>query len=596
MGRNTVFNLLLLAILIAVIFFGCVTIQSLERLHRSNLELLEKLKTAPARPKSTPTATIGVEKSENLANARFFAPDAPVKGKLVQAISAEPPNLNPIICNEATASELFALCSATLAERDWEHPEIFSPLLATGWEISPDHREFRIKLRKGVFFHDYIDPDTGKLVKGVEVTAEDFKFFLDVIRDEKVNAAPLRVHYRDLAGIEIINPHEFVVKWKRPFYGSVALTLGLTPLPRFFYWNYPGKFDGERFNHDHKRNQMIVNCGPYRLESYERDRKIVFHRNENYFGNALGIGAKLETLEYQIIKHPNTRFQALLGKKINMLGLYPDQWVNRRDELQKHDINCHRYLSSAYSYIGYNEKNPLFQSSKVRRALTMLVDREKIAREIYHDLAEIVTSPFFPGSKYYDKDLRPWPYDPERAKKLLEAENWRDADGDGILEKDGKKFSFTMLQVANHPIQQRMLPMLKESFAAAGIDMKIQTVEWSVYIQRLNERNFDACTLGWASSFDSDLYQVWHSSQIANGGSNHISYANPELDALLEKMQLTFDMNERQELARKISQILHEDQPYTFLFCPYSLCAIDNHYQNVRVFSSGIPEILFFLP
>ena len=141
-----------------------------------------------------------------------------------------------------------------------------------------------------------------------------------------------------------------------------------------------------------------------------------------------------------------------------------------------------------------------------------------------------------------------------------------------------------------------MLPMLKESFAAAGVDMKIQTVEWSVYIQRLNERNFDACTLGWASSFDSDLYQVWHSSQIANGGSNHISYANPELDALLEKMQLTFDMNERQELARKISQILHEDQPYTFLFCPYSLCAIDNHYQNVRVFSSGIPEILFFLP
>ncbi len=593
MEKRTLANLLLLATLIAVIFFGCVTIQSLERLHRSNLQLLEQLKTVPA-PSVAPERAAGA--AGEIANARFFAPQAPVGGKLVQAISAEPPNLNPIICNEATAAELAALCSATLAERDWENFEKFVPMLATEWEISPDHREFRIKLRKNVFFHDYVDPDTGKLVKGVEVTAEDFKFFIDVIRDEAVNAAPLRVHYRDLEAIEIINPHEFIVRWKRPFYGAVALTLGLSPLPRFFYWNYPGKFDGSRFNNDHLRNQMIVNCGPYRLESYERDRKIVFRRNENYFGNPLGVGAKLETIEFEIIKHPNTRFQALLGGKINMLGLTPDQWVSRRDELNKHQINCHRYLSSAYSYIGYNQKNPLFRAKEVRQALTMLVDREKIARELYHDLAEIVTSPFFPGSKYYDQSLKPWHYDVKAARKLLAKSGWRDLDGDGILEKDGRKFSFTMLQVANHPIQQRMLPMLKESFAAAGIEMKIQTVEWSVYIQRLNDRNYDACTLGWSSSFDSDLYQVWHSSQIANGGSNHIGYANPELDALLERMQTTFDLAERQKIAREIGEILHEEQPYTFLFCPYSLTAIDGRYQNVRVFSFGIPEILFYLP
>ena len=118
-----------------------------------------------------------------------------------------------------------------------------------------------------------------------------------------------------------------------------------------------------------------------------------------------------------------------------------------------------------------------------------------------------------------------------------------DADGDGILEKDGRKFSFTMLQIATSSTQVRMMPLLKESFAAAGIDMKIQNVEWSVYLQRLNERTYDACCLAWTSPFDPDPYQVWHSSQAdAPTGSNHIGYKNPELDKLIEELRGTFDM------------------------------------------------------
>ena len=603
---------ILTVLTLAVIVFGYLGVSAVDRLHRVNVRLLDKLErggvtaSAPAPvpapvPEARPgkkTAGLPRETAPNVANRQFYADDAVVGGRLIRAIEAEPPNLNPIICNEASASRFYGLCSSSLAERNLEKPEEFQPLLAESWSISGDHRIFRIKLRKGVMWQSYKDPFSGKHVPPREVTAGDFKFFIDVIRDPDVNCAPLRVYYQDLEEVKILSPYEFTVKWKTAWYGSVASTLGLSPLPRHFYLT-PGKsFDGKAFNDDHVRNRMIVGCGPYRLVRWEKDRRLIFERNPDYFGIALGAAPSLQTLVFDVIKHPNTRFQALEGGKIDELSLTPEQWIRRADApmFKAGRVNRFRYLLPSYTYIGYNQKNPLFRDRRVRRALTMLVDREKLRRTVYFDLAQTVNGPFFPGSRYYDHSLKALPYDPPQARRLLNEAGWRDSDGDGILEKDGIKFSFTMLQVANSSLQQRMLPVIKESFAAAGIDMKLQNVEWSVYVKRLDERRYDACCLGWMSSFDPDMYQIWHSSQRGEGGSNHIGYANPELDSLIVEMRKTFDVSRRIELARRISAVLHEDQPYTFLFCPYSLVALSARYRNVRVFPAGLAEETFWVP
>jgi peptide/nickel transport system substrate-binding protein len=369
----------------------------------------------------------------------------------------------------------------------------------------------------------------------------------------------------------------------------------MTPLPRHFYqWN--GKFSSERFNNDHKRNRMIVSCGPYVFSQWSTERRILLERNKRYFGNSLGVGAKLEYLVFDIIKHPNTRFQALLSGNLDRLGLTPDQWMKRsQEEAFKKNFNRYKYLLPQFTYIGYNQNNPIFKDKRTRQALTMLVDREKIKKDIYHNLAEIVTGPFFPQSSYYNNRIKPLPYNPAKAKELLAAAGWRDSNNDGILDKDGLKFEFTMLQIPNHPIQQKMMPIIKESFAACGIDMKLQNVEWSVYIQRLENRSYDACSLGWSSSFDPDMYQIWHSSQSKSGGSNHINYSNKELDKLIIQMRETFDKKKRETIAHKIGEILHEDQPYTFLFCPYSLTAISKRYNNVKLYPIGIPELPFYV-
>jgi len=139
------------------------------------------------------------------------------------------------------------------------------------------------------------------------------------------------------------------------------------------------------------------------------------------------------------------------------------------------------------------------------------------------------------------------------------------------------------------------LPMIKEFFAAAGIDMRLQTVEWSVYIDRLNQRRFDACNLGWTGSIDPDPYQIFHSSQIASG-DNFVGYRNEEVDRLITELRGEFDLNKRISICRAIEKHLYDDQPYTFMFYPDVLAALDSKYRNVRLFPLGLETRTFWLP
>ena len=593
MNQSTYLKVILTILTVSVIYLGIVGINAVDRLHRSNVKLLEQLenmKHIPAR-----NTVPGVEKTAaervtgKVANLRYFDPAARFGGKMSQAINAEPPNFNPITCNEASAAMLSSLCSAALAARNWENPDIFEPMIAESWQISEDKKIFHIKLKRGVKYCNVTDPVTGREHKDIEVTSHDFKFMVDVIKDENVNCAHLKSYYQDLEKVEIINDHEFKVYWKKPFYGAVSCTLGLEPLARHFYAP-DGKFDGNAFNSDHLRSKMIVGAGAYKLEKWDKAKKIVFKRNENYFGAKFGIAPPLDELHFEVISHPGTCFQALMSGRIDRLGLIPEQWIKRTSSarFKAAKLRKERYLLPQYTYIGYNQKNPLFQDKLVRNALTHLVDRERICRDIYHGLAEIAVTPFFPKSRFSDPALKALEYSPQKAKELLAQAGWKDSDNDGILDKDGKKFRFTMLQIASSTIQQKLMPLLKEEFAAAGIDMSIQVIEWSNYLQRLEQRNYDACCLGWSSNFDPDMYQVWHSSQNAAGGSNHISYCNKELDKLIENMRTEFDSDKRIKLAYRIGKIIHEDQPYTFLVWPYSLVAVSDKFQNLKVYPAGM--------
>ncbi|MCP3968469.1 MAG: hypothetical protein GY750_18915 [Lentisphaerae bacterium] len=614
MNKNFYLNFILTIGVLALIFFGILLVNAVDRVHHTNQKIIANLSNledlinqlptqVQAKPQLSNASNVVSSAqiiNEQAANAEFFYPKAQRGGRIIQATLADTGNMNYLINNENTASICWQLCNSSLAERNFKDPEKFQPLMAKSWSVSKDKLVYTINLRKGILWHDFTDPVTGKLWKNVEVTAEDFKFYLDVINNKDTNCAAYRVYYHDIDKFEIINKYKFKVYWKKRYFRSLELTLGLSPLPRHLYYAYKGPFDGKKFNEDHKRNRMIVGCGPYRFLRWEKDRRIIFVRNEKYFGKSLGIMPPIKYRVLEIIKHPNTQFQALISEKVDRLGLTPEQWVNRTNtkEFGKDGfLKKYKYLSRTYAYIGYNLKNPIFTDSRVRRAMTYLINRKKILSEIYHGLGKIVTGPFFYDSPYYDKSIKPYEFNVEKAKQLLADAGWKDTNDDGVLEKNGKKFEFTFMQVANSTTQQKMLPIIKEDLAKAGIEMHIQSMEWSIYIQRLEQKNFDVCCLAWTLPYESDPYQVWHSSQADKKySSNHISFKNAEADRLIEEIRRTFDVKKRIKLCHKFQQLLHEEQPYTFLIAPYSLMVQNKRYRNMRKFPLGYPAEILWTP
>ncbi len=567
----------------------------LENLQKS-IEKLDKI--AASAPTTEKTANFA---TAEIANRQYYDQNAESGGRIITAISAETKNMNYIINNESLVSTIWEYCFDSLTERNYEHLEIFEPKLAESWSLSDDKMTYTIKLRKGALWHDFTDPVTGKKWENVEVTAHDFKFYLDVIKNEDVDCAPSRSYLIDLDRIEVISDYEFKVVWSKPYFLSESVTLGLQPLPRHLYYAYDGPFDGKKFNDDHERNRIVVGCGPYKFEKWEKDQRIFLTKWEKYYGAKYGIMPPIDNIVLEVIKLPNTQLQALMSKKIDRMGFQPEQWVKRTDGPEFDEktgfLRKYKYPGRTYSYIGYNFNNLLFQDKRVRQALTHLVDREKILNTVFYGLGRITSGPFFMDSPYYDQDIKPYPFSVDTAKKLLDEAGWKDTDNDGILDKDGKKFEFTILSVTSSEIQQRMLPIIKEDMGKAGIVMNIVPVEWSVYVQRLEQKSFEVCTLGWAMGFENDPYQLWHSKEADQpASSNHISFRNKEADRLIEEIRVCFDLEKRIALCHEFHKLLHEEQPYTFLITPYSLIGQSARYQNVRVFPGGIETRIMWTP
>lgn len=607
MNNRRTTEILLAFCLIAVAATGYVLVTALDRLrfeleslHATVRALNEKISSAPLR-----TAVSAVPEKPKpevpMANAQFFDPEAVSGDRFISSIAADTKNMNYLLNNDATlGNALMPRVMDSLGVRAYDDLNKFLPQMAESWNVSPDGLRIRVKLRDGILWHDFTDPVTKKEWKDVPVTSEDFKFYVDVVKNPKVDAAPLRTYLSDLDSVRVINDREFEVIWKKRYFLSLDMTLSLSPLPRHLYHAYEGPFNPERFNSDNERNRILVGCGPYRFIKWDKGHRILMTRWEKYYGARYGTMPPVKELAFDVIQHPNTRLQALLSKDLDAAPLTPDQWIHRTNSREFGPDGFLRKFKTSqlvYNYLGFNLSNPLFRDAKTRVALSHLVDRDRIVKDIYYGLAVPVSGPFFPEGPAYDKSVKPYSYSPELAKKLLAEAGWRDEDGDGILERGGQKFKFTLMYPNANETYKRMLPIIKEAMAKAGVQMELLGLEWSVCVQRLEKKSFDMCALGWSGGLNPDPFQLWHSSQAdIEGSSNHIRFKNAEADRLIESIRVTFDASERQKLYHRFHRLVHEEQPYIFLFAPADLNALNSRYRNVREFPLGIVDTILWTP
>ncbi len=490
---------------------------------------------------------------------------APTDGDwLIRHLSAEPATLNPVTATDAYASLINSYIYETLIKRDEKTLELV-PSLAESWEVAEDHLTYVFRLKKGVKWQD-----------GRPLTARDVLFSFERIRDPKVDSAHLRSYYQDVENLEVLDDHTIRYTYRIPYFRALEFCGGIPIVPAHTFT------EGVDFN-NHPIGRNPIGNGPYRLLRWETGREIVLVRNEEYWGEK----PHFNRIVLKIITDSTAAFQVLKKGGLDEMTLRPIQWVRQtRSRRFNENFLKLKYYTPSYSYIGWNQRKPLFSDRRVRLAMTLMMDRETILKKILFGLGTVVSGNFYIKSPDYNQALKPHPYDPAKAIELLRAAGWEDHDRDGILDRDGAPFRFEFLLSSGSKFGEQVATILQENLKGIGARMDIRKLEWAVFIQRIDERDFDACTLGWSLSWESDPFQLWHSSQ-AEKGSNYVGFVNEEADRIIEAARREFDPAKRHSMYHRFHEIIHEEQPYTFLFTREDLEAVSSRFRNVNLYPMG---------
>ncbi|MGF1546542.1 MAG: peptide-binding protein [Thiotrichales bacterium] len=499
---------------------------------------------------------------------------------LVQPFGTSLKTITPLVSSDAYASDVQNYVLESLLTRDPETLE-WQGFIAERWQVSDDGLRFTFTLRPGVVFSD-----------GAPLTADDVAFTFSFIMDERIEAPRQRAYFEKIDSVKAIDASTVEFVFKEPYYDSLSLAGGMDILARHFYEPYFE--DPQKFN---QSKGLLFGSGPYRLadpRTWTPDQGIVeLERNQRYWAP---VQPNFERVLWKIIENETARLTTYRNRDIDVYSAKPLEYQDLRQDaglMSRSQALEYASPTAGYSYIGWNQERngqpSRFADKRVRKAMTYLTDKQRIVAEIMLGYGEPAVGPFSPQSKQRAPDLTVEPFDVAAAKALLSEVGYEDRNNDGLLEDaSGQPFRFELVYFQDNEDTKRIVLFLKDLYARAGIELVPKPAEWSVMLDLLKKKDFDAITLGWTGGVESDLYQIFHSSQTKTNGDNFISYANPELDKLIEQARGTVDEERRMPLWHAAERILYEDQPYTWLMRRKSLIFIDTRMQNVEVTRLGL--------
>ncbi|MGA7827731.1 MAG: peptide-binding protein, partial [Geobacteraceae bacterium] len=329
-----------------------------------------------------------------------------------------------------------------------------------------------------------------------------------------------------------------------------------------------------------------VGTGPYRLKEWVAGQKVVLESYHDYFEGR----PYIDRYVYRIIPDSSTMYMELKSGGLDMMSLTPVQYQRQTNTPEfRERFNKYRYPASAYVYLGYNLRNPLFKDKRVRQALTSAINKEEIIQGVLLGMGQIAHGPYKPGTWPYSSKVKDFPYNPAKARELLAEAGWTKRNSDGVLVKDGRPFQFTILTNQGNVERLKAAQIIQQRLKSVGIAVKIRVVEWASFIsQFIDTGNFEAVILGWTISPDPDLFDVWHSSMTGPKELNFIGFKNPEVDRLIVQGRGTFDREERKRCYYRIQDILAEEQPYTFLYVPDALPVVSARFHGIKPAPAGI--------
>ena len=494
----------------------------------------------------------------------YGGPDTgPAYGDMfIDASIGDASTLLPPLANDAASFGIISLVYNGLVKYDGNLNLVGD--LAESWQVSPDGLTITFKLRRGVKWHD-----------GAPFSARDVLFTYQTMIDPKTPTA-YSGDYLQVKKAEVLDDHTFRVTYGHPFAPALG-SWGLAIIPRHL-------LAGQDITRS-PLGRHPVGTGPFKFQEWRAGQKIALAYNPDYFDGRPYLNGYIYLVKADLA----TLFLELKSGNIDRSNLTPLQYKRQTNYPRFNRMfNKYRYIPFSYIYLGYNIQDPRFADRRVRQALTCAINKKEIIEGVLLGLGEEATGPYKPGTWYYNPNVPKFPYDPDRAKALLAEAGWR-PDAEGILEKDGKPFEFTILTNQGNDLRVMTAEIIQRRLREVGIRVKIRTVEWAAFLKEfIDKGRYEAVILGWNTGLDPDQYDIWHSSKTKPGELNFIHYQNPEVDAMLEAGRHTFDREKRRQAYFRFQEILAEDQPYTFLFVPDALPAIHKRFRGIKPAPAGI--------
>jgi ABC-type transport system substrate-binding protein len=499
-------------------------------------------------------------------------PYEPKVGGTLTYHAYEPNHINPITYRQSGSIEILV---------KWVFQSLLDTDPVTGEDIPRIAKKWKIG-KSGKDFTFWID-EKAKWADGKPITAEDVKFSFEVFSMPGIHSAFRKAQASGFSKIQIINPRTIKFTAKTRLFSNFEFLINTLILPKHLYYYK----DSEKIARN-KYTKLPQGSGPYIVKSWKKGDRCILVRNPNFWAKHLPQNKNAFNFDKIVIRYIRDAQIAFEKMKKGDLDYMPIRIGNSELWRQtKHEkpfrsgkilaLKASSKIQQGYGFIGFNLKNDLFKDQFVRKALGKAVNRHEMIKKSLNGLANIPKGPLFSVDNFAGK-FQTTKYDPAAALKDLASRGWKDSDGDYILDKNGKKFAFTVL-VPNQRIEKEML-FVQDYWKQIGVEATIKIVEYSTWRQLQDERKFDAISNGKSRSRNArsvDPYGEWHSDNLPSGLRNYYGYSNKEVDKLIIKARQEYDQIKRKALLDKANDIIAEDYVmFQYSESKYSLHAVSS--------------------
>ena len=461
----------------------------------------------------------------------------PYGGQIVIAYYDEPSSLNPIVPTSGSAAIIESAFTNGLVKQN-ESGGV-EPDLAESWDVSPDRLTWTFHLRKGVKFSD-----------GADMTADDvaatFRYAIDPKSPSRTVLLSQLVRAVTSDGkltVQLIlnSPYSLLTQAiQRPIVPAGAIAGNAVV----------------RKEYDAKP----VGTGPFMLIEVSRD-KVVLDANPNYFEGR----PHLSRIVFKRFSDQKKAWTSLVQGGTDMVVDvdYEDYMIIKDDPR----FTAYDYLDTFCYPLLFNLKDPLFSDLKLRQAISYAIDRQDLVDKALRGGGVPTTGTFQPGTWPYNPDPSIQPFDPARSVALLKDLGWKNTDGDWVLQKDGKKFQFTVLIDDSDELKAATAKRLQWQLLQVGIRMDVEAMPLGELLQgRLLAGKYQAAIMQMNTFSNPDVMTsvFWHSSAI--GGNNLSGYANSEVDRLIATGKTATDADKKAAIYQQIHRLISNDIPAAFLY------------------------------